>query len=114
MVTIKACGHGSYGQLGLNSTSYQRALVIIPDMTFKDTGSYLIKKKEEFVDLYTVDVTNETLVNSSTTSTLLNFDKGFKELSLLTDVTQYGKAIDKLNNFSLYRSGVFFDVSLFN
>ena len=110
---IKACGYNPYGQLGLNDLVARKVFTDVPNILFPDNTVYLIKKKTDDINLYNIDINTDTLINSCTTISLLNFNNGFKLLESLSIESQYGKPIDKLNTFSLYKTGSSSNASLF-
>lgn len=67
-----------------------------------EPDKFLIKK-ENLDDLYDIDENNPELVYNTTNTEELNFINNFEDLKDITKDTQYGKAIDKLDNFILYK-----------
>ena len=82
-------------------------------MEVADKNVYLIKKKEDDVNLYNIDVANSSLVYMSSTIMDLDFTNSIQLLSDITKDGVYGKPIDKINIFKIYSKQVKSYVDLF-
>ena len=75
-----------------------------PDITIPIPFIYLIKKKEDNLNLHSINITNPAIIIPCTSLIDLDFSMGFNDINVIYTDSINGKPIDKIiDTFSIYR-----------